>query len=253
MRNGKLAWASGTALGGALVVLYVFVVATALPLGHDIRPLFDQVGPPPTYRWVHAPPQFAATNVRPRPSETDVPLGPDGSEQSGAQSEDRQVVLNLAARAAPPHPPDRSLRVRIVPLDPSTLGPTPPRTRPDGNAYHVVLTYQPSGQAVTTLAQPGNVLLSVPELSVGLLYSADGRSWQQVASQAVAAQGVVGGRFAEAGYYLGITRRTPGTSTFDGGRGGGVSGTLLVTVLVAVLALALGLFPVVRRRLRRRG
>src|SRR5205807_9768614 len=175
-------------VGAGVVALYVAAVVLTLPFRHVVRPRFEGIGPPPPYRWVHPPAAFASGNVPPRPNEVDVPLGPQGSEQSGAQSEDNQLVLNLAPKAAPPHAPDTTLKVRIEPLDPATLGPAPPDLRPNGNAYHITLSYEPSGTPLSSMTTPGNILLTVPEPTAGLLYAADARSWQRVGSQTVTGQ-----------------------------------------------------------------
>ena len=193
------------------------------------------------------PAAFASGNVPPRPSDTDIPLGPTGSQQSGAQSEDNQLVLNLAPNAASPHPPDTSVRIHVEPLDPATLGPIPPEFRPNGNAYRVTLTYQPSGAPVTTITAPGNILLTVPLAAAGLLFSGDGRTWTNIGKQTVPGQPIVGGAFSSPGWYMGATHaQAPST-----GGGGGSSGVIIVAALVAGLALALGLYPLVRRRLRK--
>src|SRR5438046_9724668 len=97
-------------VGLILVAVYAVAVVASLPLGHGVRPLFEGIGPPPAYRWVKPPAAFAATNVPPRPNESDVALGPQGSDQAGVLSEDSQLVLNLPAHAAappPPTPPER--------------------------------------------------------------------------------------------------------------------------------------------------
>jgi hypothetical protein len=233
-------------IGVALVAVYLLAVTGTLPLGRNVRPLFEGIGPPPVYRWVKPPAAFASGNIPPRPSDTDIPLGPTGSQQTGAQSEDNQLVLNLAPNAAAPHPPDTSVRVHIEPLDPATLGPPPPEFRANGNAYRVTLTYEPSGAPVTSLTAGGNVLLTVPLPPAGLLYSGDGRTWSKLQTQIVPGQPIVGATFSAPGYYQGATH--PAAAPKRGG--GGISGTIIVAVLVAALALALGLFPLVRRRLR---
>ena len=236
---------SPLAVGGLLVAVYVLAITGTLPFGHNVRPLFEGIGPPPVYRWVKPPPAFASGNVPPAPNDTDVAMTPTGSQQSGAQSEDNQLVLNLAPNAVPLHPPDSSLRIHIEPLDPSTLGPIPPEFRPNGNAYRVTMTYQPSGTPATTITAPGNILLTVPLPPAGLLTSTDGRSWTNIGKQTVAGQPIVGGPFTAPGWYLGATH----PSAVPSG-GGGSSGVVIVAVLVGVLALALGLFPLLRKRVR---
>ena len=233
-------------VGAALVAVYVLAVTGTLSFGHNVRPLFEGIGPPPAYRWVKPPAAFASGNLPPAPNDTDVAMTPTGSQQSGAQSDDNQLVLNLAPNAVPPHPPDTSVRIHIDPLDPGTLGPIPAEFRVNGNAYKVTMTYQPSGTPVTTITSPGNILLTVPLPPAGLLSSPDGQSWTNIGKQTVAGQPIVGGPFTAVGFYLGATHsQAPSTS----GSGGSI-GVIIVAVLVAVIALALGLFPLLRRRAR---
>jgi hypothetical protein len=236
-------------VGLVLVAVYVLAITGTLPFGHNVRPLFEGIGPPPAYRWVKPPAADASANVPPAPNDTDIPLTPTGSQQSGAQSEDNQVVLNMAPNAVPPHPPDTSVRIHIEPLDPATLGPTPADLRPNGNAYRVTMTYQPSGAPATTITTPGNVLLTVPLPAAGLLYSADGRSWTNIGKQTVAGQPIVGGPFTAVGWFMGATHPQ---ATGSSGGGGGSSGVIIVVVLVAALALLLGFFPLIRRRMQDR-
>jgi len=232
-------------IGAVLVAVYVLAVTGTLPLGRNVRPLFEGIGPPPAYRWVKPPADFAAGNVPPKPSDTDIPMTPTGSQQAGAQSEDNQLVINMAPNAAPPHPPDTSVRIHIEPVDPSTLAPLPPDVKPNGNDYLVTLTYQPSGAPVPTLTAQGNILLTVPLNAAGMYYSTDGRTWNKAGVQTVVGQPIVGGPFTASGHYLAGTHPTPPSSG-----GGGGSGVIIVAALVGGLALVLGLFPVVRRRRR---
>src|SRR3954451_14052559 len=209
--------ATPLAIGLGLVVVYVLAVTGTLPLGRNVRPLFEGIGPPPAYRWVKPPASSASGNVPPAPNDTDIPLTPTGSQQSGAQSEDNQLVLNLAPNAIPAHPPDTSVRIHVEPLDPATLGPVPPDVRPNGNAYRVTFTYQPSGAPATTITAPGNILLTVPLPAAGLLSSADGRAWTNIGKQTVPGQPIVGGPFTSVGWYLGATH--PQTASKSGGGG----------------------------------
>jgi len=73
-------------VGVALLGVYVLAVTGTPPFGHNIRPLFEGIGPPPAYRWVKPPAASASGNVPPKPNDTDIALGPSGSQQSGAQS-----------------------------------------------------------------------------------------------------------------------------------------------------------------------
>ena len=69
-------------IGVLLLVVYVLAITGTLPFGHNVRPLFEGIGPPPQYRWVNPPAAFASGNVPPQANDTDIPLGPTGSQQS---------------------------------------------------------------------------------------------------------------------------------------------------------------------------
>ena len=103
---------------------------------------------------------------------------------------------------------------------------------------------------MTTITAPGNILLTVPLPARGLWYSGDGKTWTRIGNQSVANQPIVGGPFNALGSYLAGTH-PPTATTGGGGGGGGATGTIIVAALVGVLALALGLFPFLRKRLRR--
>jgi hypothetical protein len=109
------------------------------------------------------------------------------------------------------------------------------------------MSYQPSGAPATTITAPGNILLVVPLAPAGLLASIDGRTWINIGTQSVPSKSITGGPFNAVGWYLGAAH--PQTASKSGG--GGSSGVIIVAVLVGVLALALGLFPLLRKRMRR--
>jgi hypothetical protein len=71
----------------------------------------------------------------------------------------------------------------MSPLDPTHLGRLPTGHYADGNAYRIELHYEPSSQPVTTLANPGNLVLTVPQASQTLFFSTDGRQWRSVEHQ----------------------------------------------------------------------
>jgi hypothetical protein len=234
------------AVGVALVFSYVVIVAVTGATGRHVRPLYEGIGGPPPYQWVHPPPAFASSNVKPRPIESRISLGPGGSPLTGTGTPDAQLVLSLAQGAIPPHEGDVEATVRISPLDPAILGRLPSGLRADGNAYRVELAYQPSAQAVDAVASPGNILLTMPEPSQGLLFSSDGRRWQRLTTQHVTGAAQVGAPFSQAGYYLGAASSPPPSRS-----GGGTSTGWIIAmgVLIAALTLALGLGV---RRFRRR-
>jgi hypothetical protein len=236
--------------GVAIAVGYVVVcIATIALTGHSVRPLFDGIGPPAPYQWVKPPPDFAAGNKKPKPVSMDVALKANGSAASVVSTPDAQALLNLPEGAVAAHGADTKVTVMIVPLDPATLGPPPKPLHADGNAYRIALKYEPSGVAAGPLAKPGNVVLTVPQPAKSVLSSADGRAWQELASQSIGGTGSVGAAFNGGGYFLaGAHGTVTGTSSKSStGR------TLLIAGVVVVLALALPFLVTWLRRRRRPG
>jgi hypothetical protein len=229
-----------------LAAIYIAVVAvTMFVTGRSVAPLFDGLTPPPPYRWVKPPPGYGL-NVKPQRSEVTVPLTATGSGPAGPTGVNGQVVLNLSDRAIQGHQRDTGVKITFKPLDPGRLGAAPPGLLPDGNAYDIRMSYQPSGDAVTDLAVPGNVILSTPEPASVLLFSADGHDWRSINTQRVGGPDAVGGPFRRTGYYVAAIpgrRRTPPARSWQ----------WLATarqILIGVLALALvaNLAGRVRRR-----
>ena len=206
-----------------------------------MRPLFDAVGPPPVYRWVKPPPDFAPGNLKPKPTEISVGLGPDALPPAGS-SEDSQFVFNLPKGAVAPHEGDTSAVARIEPVDPDKLGPLPAKQFSDGNAYRITFRYTPSGAAATVSA-PGSVLLTVPVPAEGIVYSEDGRTWRSVTSQHASAN-TTGAEMPGPGYYLATSAEA--ISTVGGGGVGRLIVPIGLTVLVA--ALLVGMPLLLRRR-----
>ena len=235
-------------IGLGLAAAYALVCLTTLRVtGHDVRPLFEGVGPSSPYRWVNPPKDFAPGNVKPGASSTDVEVLGGGSKASGLLSSDSQLVINLDVNAVPPRAGDNRVTVKFVPLDPAKLGKLTPPMRPDGNAYRVEMTYKPSGAPVTGLTSPGNLLVIVPEPADTVLFSEDGRTWKPLESQHESGSGAESTTFTSAGYYVAGTRRPPPSPVASSGRG---YGTVVVIVAVGLLAIALAWTPYARQRLR---
>ena len=53
--------------GASVALAYLAVVlATSLFTNRTVRPLFDGGAPPPPYRWINPPPDFAPGNLGPK-------------------------------------------------------------------------------------------------------------------------------------------------------------------------------------------
>jgi hypothetical protein len=228
---------------------YVAVAAAYAGLGAG-RPLFDGFAPPPPYRWVNPPREFAAGNNPPRPSGFDVPLGASGSAVVNHSSDDGQLILSFPAGVFAAHQPDTAVHVQLTPLDPTPLGAAPPGLEADGNAYRVEFNYRPSGQGAA-LAGDVDVFLVVPRLAEAVLYSPDGASWGQLPVRSVPGVDEIGGVLARPGYLLGTSppaATAPAGAPASGGRGRAVAIAAAALALALIAGLGLGL-----RRLRRSG
>jgi hypothetical protein len=233
-------------LGAAVLAAYVIAaVATVRLTDHHVRPLFEGIGPAPAYQWVDPPPAFASGNVKPHTVTRELPLTDAGSGLTSISSGDAQVVVNIPDGAVPAKPGETAVAVTFDPLAPGTLAPPPAGLRADGNVYRVSFAYKPSGQVLTTAAKPGNIVMGLPEPGVVLLWSADGKRWQRLATQPVGGPTTLGTRFERTGYYLGAASPTTAAKPSSTGR------VVAVIAIVVAIALALGVGPVLVRRLRR--
>ena len=231
------------AVGLALAGVYGVVAVATLALSpRPLRPLFDGFAPPPPYNWVNPPPAQAYGNSPPRASQQELRLGPEGSAYANATPEDNQAIVSVEAGAVPPRPPDEVALLRVTPVDAGTLGPLPPGLRPEGNAYRITVTYQPSGTDVTALARPGTVGLVGAGRVEELLFSPDGRTWERRPSEALGQSHGLSTELTAAGYYLVASR-----ATAEPGGSGGTHPALYVAVL-ALPPLALAGVALARRR-----
>jgi hypothetical protein len=232
----------GALIAGAYLVA---VVATLTLSGHRVLPLFEGVGPPRAYQWVHPPPQFSAGNVTPQPSATDIPFTGGKTGPAGAATSDGQFLVNFSAGAFAPHDADTAVHAAIAPLDPATLGPVPLGLAADGNAYRIQLTYRPSNTPVGTLAGTADVIVAAPQPAQVLLYSADGQAWTKLPTQTISGQSTVGSTFTRPGWFL--VGASP--TAVSGQHNGGLS-TVVIAALVAGLAIVLAATPAGLRAIR---
>ena len=163
-----LAW--GLAIGA----VYLGVVAFSWP--PTVRLLYDGLVPLPPYRWVTPPPERAKDNQPPQPGADTLALGPQGSPAAEVATGDDQALVTFPAAVVAPRPGESSVKVRLSPLDPLTLGTVPAGRRFDGNAYRIEATYAASA-APAVLTAPVTVVLRYPAHATLLLRAQDG-GWQ---------------------------------------------------------------------------
>ena len=241
--------ASTLRAGLGLALLYaVVVVATGLTGGHPVRPLFDGVGATTPYKWVKPPWYVGSANIKPEPSHTDIAFDNGTSPLTGVNSSDSQLILNLPRGALPSHAGDTAIRATFSPLDPKKLAEPPSGMRPDGNAYRVEMTYQPSGAPVPTTSQSGNVIMIVPDEAEKILFSLDGKSWDELPTHMLGDPNTVGSAFNKAGYYL-VGTTLPEFQNPN--KGNGTKRVAGIALVVVALALLLGyVLPTILRRSR---
>jgi hypothetical protein len=239
----------GLRAGLALAGLYAAVVAlTGLWAGHPVRPLFDGVGNTTPYRWVKPPWYVGSANIKAVPSHTDIPFDDGTSPLTGVNSDDSQIILNLPRGALPPHEGDTAVRATFTPLDPKKLAKPPKGMRPDGNAYRVDMAYQPSGMPVRQMTTSGNVVMVVPDEADKMLFSLDGKSWDELPTHMLGDPNTVGSAFNKPGYYLVGTALPEFT---DPNKGKGTKRVVGIVLVVVAAVLLLGYVgPMALRRSR---
>ena len=235
--------------GTVLALLYaVVVVATSMTTDHPVRPLFDGVGGSTPYKWVKPPWYVGNTNIAPKASSTDIAFENGVSPLIGVTSNDAQIILNLPQGALPARAGDSAVRVAFTPLDPKKLAKLPGGMRPNGNAYRVQMTYQPSGTPFPQTTSSGNVIMVVPDEAERMLFSVDGKSWTELPTQRLGDPTTVGSAFNKPGYYV-VGTLLPEFA--DPNKGSGTKKTAGTVMIVVAIALLLGyVLPTLLRRSR---
>lgn len=228
------------ALASGVAVAAVYALASLLSarLGVVGPPVLDGLRPPASYRWVNPPSDLAAGNQKPFGGKFPVELTKEGSTAAAFSTRDGQLTLVISAGSIPAAADQKSVQVTITPLDPATLGPAPKDLEFLGNAYRVEAAYQPSGDPVTELQGGGDqrIILVYPAVAGGashaartILQSADGKSWEKLASQDSAAQQQVQAKVSGLGYFAAAR------PVESGGLGASAIGIIVLAVVVAVL------------------
>jgi hypothetical protein len=196
--------------GAAVCVLYG---VSAIVSGHlspvARRPILDGIAPPTAYRWVTPPPELAGTN-----------MPPEG--------------------AIAPLPGQTGVDVTIEPIDPATLGPPPGELEVAGNAYLVSGTYQPSGDALTGLVVPAELVLVYPVLPNDhgghtLIVSAKGKRWDKVETNDLVSVAQADGPVPSFGYAA--VAKAPSAPTVTPSASPSGSESFPVTIVIVGLAV----------------
>jgi hypothetical protein len=204
---------SGLALLAGVGIVALYLAGAAVSGRSSIltrRPLLDGLAPPTPYRWVNPPPDLAAGNKPPASTRFTLELAPEGSQLGAFSTGDGQVNLVLSQGAVPPRSGQTGVEVTVDPVDPATLGPVPSGLVGAGNAYRIQASYQPSGAKVEALGGQSSVGLVYPLLTTAVadtgghqvLSSADGRTWEVLASTDTPGTHQVSARLSRTGYVM---------------------------------------------------
>lgn len=233
------------ALWGAVALCAYVAVAVWSP-GSPSRPLFDVSGPPPSYRWVNPPKEFAAGNIKPEATTHDLALGSSGSDAASIATGDGQAVIVLKEGSFPAKAGERFIVITIDPLEPTTIGPPPSGLRYDGNAYRFLAAYKKSG-AEAKLTQPATVVLSFPIVATKLLRR-DGSVWTDLKANPVTVSLQLYGTTTQAGVFVAAGPPLANGSTKPKGK---FPAALVISLGAALAAVVAGLFARMRGRGRR--
>ena len=174
--------APGIVLGLALVGVVRFLSAGG---SFPVRPLFDGLAPPSSYRWIDPPPEFAEQNVAPAGGTGRLELGEEGSVPGSISTRDGQATVVFVDGAFAPSNGASEVAVTISPGDPGEGAEPPAGLRFDGNAYTVRATYRPGGEAAA-LTGPASMVLRYPRHATVLLRS-PAEGWRQLETQVIQA------------------------------------------------------------------
>lgn len=233
------------ASGAAVCVLYG---VSAIVSGHlspvTRRPILDGIAPPTAYRWVTPPPELAGTNQPPETASAGVALDEGGNGTKVITTGDAQVTLILPKGAIAPSPGQTDVDITIEPVDPDTLGPPPDELEVAGNAYLLSATYQPSGDAVTSLVVPAELVLVYPVLpndhgGHNLIASANGKRWDTIETNDLVSVAQADGPLQTLGYAAVAKAKGASTSPTSSVSPSAGSGSSPVTIVIVGLALIL--------------
>ena len=216
------------------------------PLGRG--PLLDGLGPV-NYRWVSPPPGLEATNQPPSAGRFDLPLGKGGVGTQVVFTSDSQVTIVIDDGSIGPSPTQRSVELRVEPVDPVDLAPPGDGLVVFGNAYAVSARFRPSREVVRSLDRPLQMIVLYPATSTlhandhALLYSPDGTRWEPLESTDSPAQQQVEGDVPGLGYVAVAGVPAQASPSASGSASGGVPAVAVVLLVGAgvVLLIALGL------------
>jgi hypothetical protein len=241
-------------IGLAIVLIYLagaVVSARLSPFAR--RPLLDGLAPIAPYRWVSPPPNLADTNKPPTPGRFTMPID-DGHIDGGAfATPDAQVTLIIPRDAFAPAAGQDAVSVTVDPIAPSDAPPVPHDRVVLGNVVRLAATYQPSGDPVTELRHPIEVVLLYPFVRADagertLLVSRNGGRWDTVRTTDHVGSAQLIGSVETLGTVTAAGRRLAAAPSGPPGSDGRSSTATVVILVVGGFLVVLVLFLVFGRR-----
>lgn len=214
----------GLAIAGA----YLLVAASSFALHWVPRaPVLDGLQPPPPYQWVKPPPARASNNKPPSAGTQSIDIGP-GDPGGSVTTPDGQCQVVLEGTSVALAPGQSSVKISMTPIDASTVGPPPSGGFSyDSNAYQVTATYEPSGQAITSLS--ATIVLTYAT-NADRIIQWTGSSWNSLASTPNTTSNQL---------FAGVTSLGTFATAQLGGGGNGVSGPKSSSSAVLALEIIL--------------
>ena len=241
----------GLRAGVALAGLYAAaVLATGLLTGHPARPLFDGASTNTPYQWVKPPWYVGSVNVKPTVSHTDIAFANGVSPLTGVNSADAQIILNLPQGSLPSHAGDTAVRATFTPLDPKKLAKPPGDMLAEAckrraikrfifasscSIYDRGLMAEDIVQDEESPVDPRAAYAVSKHEAEKILFSLDGKSWDELPTHLLGDPNTVGSAFNKPGYYLVGTALPEFTNPNKGNSTKRVAGIVLVVVAVALL------------------
>lgn len=153
-----------------------------------VRLLYDGEAPPAPYRWVTPPANIPGPHEPPEPGVGAITLTPSGSEARTVVTPDVQASILFRRDAIIPRSGETTVQVRLIPLDPETIGPAPPGARFESNAYRIAALYENVRQPVM-LRTPVFLVMRYAIHASTLLWSSGTSAWTPIeASGLIAGQ-----------------------------------------------------------------
>lgn len=175
--------------GAVAILIYLLgAVVTSRLDPFETPPVLDGLSPPPAYRWVEPPVDLADGNKKPFGGTFSVKFTNGRSEAGAFTIRDSQLSMILDPGVLVANGNPRAADISITPRGASSVD-RPVGLHIDGNVYRIVITAQPSGDAITSFKSPQRVILVYPadhsfvkpEHLIAL--SADGRTWSRLKTQ----------------------------------------------------------------------